>query len=216
MDKIFEVDSTAVLSKVSEAAVTHCRQERDGGRTWDIGKGKRKEEKSTLLHGNNIMPFCRPQMSDSLNVTLVLRFETIWVMSKHITQQKHATKIVENHTLRPSCILCNGGHTVTHQTVLTLLSSSVLCQLPLGFYNLYDGEQNQHHWQPSAQHTSSSTSTKLLVVTITTKGMYYWKQDFSCSFPVLFELCIFNMNRLLKLPQKIWHSEIVMVLMPKP
>lgn len=167
MDKIFEVDSTAVLSKVSEAAVTHCRQERDGGRTWDIGKGKRKEEKSTLLDGNNILPFCRPQMSDSLNVTLVLRFETIWVMSKHITQQKHATTSVENHTLRPSCILCNGGHTVTHQTVLTLLSSSVLCQLPLGFYNLYDGEQNLHHW--SVQHTSSSTSTKLLVVTITTK-----------------------------------------------
>lgn len=30
MDEIFEVDSAAVLSKVSEAAVTHCREERDG------------------------------------------------------------------------------------------------------------------------------------------------------------------------------------------
>lgn len=122
MDKIFEVDSTAVLSKVSEAAVTHCRQERerDGERIWDR---KRKEKKSTLLHGNNIMPFCRPQMSNSLNVTLVLRFERIWIMSKHITQQKHATTSMDNHTLGPSCILCNGGHTVTHQRALTLLST---------------------------------------------------------------------------------------------
>lgn len=148
MDKIFEVDSTAVLSKVSEAAVTHCRQERDGGRTWDIGKGKRKEEKSSLLHGNNIMPFCIPQMSDSLNVTLVLRFERIWVMSKHITQQKHATTSMEIHTLRPSCILCNGGHTVTHQTVLTLHYCPPLRCVNFfwDFYNLYDGEQIQYHW----------------------------------------------------------------------
>lgn len=124
MDKIFEVDSTAVLSKVSEAAVTHCRQDRE--REMEKGcetQEKKREKKSTLLHGNNIMPFCRPHMSNSLNVTLVLRFERIWVMSKHITQQKHATTSVENHTLRPSCILCNGGHTVTHQRALTLLST---------------------------------------------------------------------------------------------
>ncbi len=48
MDKIFEVDSTAVLSKLSEAAVTHCRQkseEEKGCETW-----KREEKKRRKRH----------------------------------------------------------------------------------------------------------------------------------------------------------------------
>lgn len=78
MDKIFEVDSTAVLSKVSEAAVTHCRQksEKEKGReTWK--REEKREEKGTSLHGNNKMPLRKPYMSDSLNVMLVLSFERI-------------------------------------------------------------------------------------------------------------------------------------------
>lgn len=47
MDKVFEVDSTAVLSKVSEAAVTHCRQKSEEGKDVRHGKGKRKEKKKT-------------------------------------------------------------------------------------------------------------------------------------------------------------------------
>lgn len=148
------------------------------------------------------MPLRIPQTSDSLSITQVLRFKRIWVLSKHITQQKHAATSMENNTLRPSCSLCYGGHNVTHQRTLTLLSSSVLCQLPLGFYNLYDGEQNQHHWKPSAQHTSSSTSTKLPAVTITTvvKGDVTVKTGFALLFPCFFNpVHIFNIHHLLKL-----------------
>lgn len=49
MDKIFEVDSTAVLSKVSEAAVTHCRQERERWRK-DVRHRKRKEKREKKAH----------------------------------------------------------------------------------------------------------------------------------------------------------------------
>lgn len=116
-------------------------EEWEGERTWDMEKGR--EEKGTSLHGNNKMPLRKPYMSDSLNVMLVLSFERIWVMSKHITQQKHTATSMKNHTLS---ILYNRGHNVTHHRAVTLLSSSALCQLPLGFYNLYDGKQNHHHW----------------------------------------------------------------------
>jgi len=154
------------------------------------------------------MPFCRPQMSDSLNVMLVLRFERIWIMSKHITQKKHATTNMENHTLRPSCILCNGGHAVTHQTVLALLSSFALSTSSVILQPVWWWAESAP-LITSAQHTSSSTRKKLLVVTITTKGMYYWKQDLSYS-----SLFFLNYVHIFS-TWKIWHSEIVMVLTPK-